>query len=716
MAKNKHRGAPHKKSEKQSTGGYRNLVLNVFAKNQGATLTHKQLCYLLSAKTPNERQHVFDALMALVEKRQLNQLNHHSFTLPIQTPEEGVLEMNAKGFGFVRIDGSSNDVMIREENKGMAMDGDRVQITIIKDRNGKREGLILNVLERSRMQLVGTIQIRNHKAILFPDSAKFGVPVEIPENKLNGAQQGMRAVVKITVWPEQRKMPYGEVVALLGHAGTNDSEMISILINQGFDPFFPEEVLREASLISTEITPEEIAKRLDARTITTFTIDPVDAKDFDDAISYEQMDSGHLKIGVHIADVGHYIKEGSALDKEALKRSNSVYLVDRVMPMLPEQLSNVLCSLRPHEDKLAFSAFFEFNEQHEVISSWYGKSVIHSNRRYTYEEVQEIIEGAADQYAHELLSINNIAKLLRARRFKNGALNIVSEELRFVLSDTGAPTGTLLKTSKESHQLVEEFMLLANRSIAAYLTPKKEKAETYATVYRVHDLPDLEKLGLLSLFCEKFGLELHIDQIQEAAFTLNKLLKEIENEPFFSLIQSMVVRSMAKAVYSTNNKGHFGLSFKEYTHFTSPIRRYADLIVHRQLFEKTETGTVKHTPTLEDVCKRISANERKAIEAERESVKYFQTLMLIDHIGETFEGVISGISEYGIFVRLTSNNCEGMISIPSITSDRYFFDPERYVVLGKRTGKTINLGDVVSVIVDEVSPRKRQIDLILSSH
>ena len=393
MSKQKHRGAPHKKSEKQSSGGYRNLVLNVFAKNQGATLTHKQLCYLLSAKTPNERQHVFDALMALVEKRQLNQLNHHSFTLPIQTPEEGILEMNAKGFGFVRIEGSNNDVMIREENKGMAIDGDRVQFTVIKDRNGKREGIILNVLERARMQLVGTIQVRNHKAILYPDSAKFGVPVEIPENKLNGAQQGMRAVVKITVWPEQRKMPYGEVVALLGYAGTNDAEMISILINQGFDPFFPDEVLREASLISTEITNEEIAKRLDLRTITTFTIDPVDAKDFDDAISYELLENGNLKIGVHIADVGHYIQEGSALDKEALKRSNSVYLVDRVMPMLPEQLSNVLCSLRPNEDKLAFSAIFEFNEQHEVINSWYGKSVIHSNRRYTYEEVQEIIEG-----------------------------------------------------------------------------------------------------------------------------------------------------------------------------------------------------------------------------------------------------------------------------------------------------------------------------------
>ena len=714
MAKQRKGGAKQNKSEKHSSGGYRNLVLNVFAKNQGATLTHKQLCYLLSANKPHERQHIFDALIALVAKKQLQQLNHHSFSLPMQKPEEGWLEMTAKGFGFIRVDGSDNDVLIREENKGVAMDGDRVQYTVIKDKNGKREGVILTVLERARMQLVGTIQLKNQKAILYPDSARFGVPVEIPDSNLNGAQHGMRAVAKITVWPEQRKMPFGEVVAVLGYPGTNDSEMVSILVNQGFDPYFPDDVIQEASLISTEISLADIEGRLDLREVTTLTIDPVDAKDFDDALSIRYLNNGNLEIGVHIADVGHYIKEGSSLDKEALKRSNSVYLVDRVMPMLPEQLSNILCSLRPNEDKLAFSALFEFGNNQVIVNEWYGKSVIHSNRRFTYEEVQEILEGASGDYSEEIHRINTLAKALRKTRFKKGALNIMSEELRFLLTANGTPTGTVLKTSKESHQLIEEFMLLANRSIAHYLTPNKEKGDAYTTVYRIHDLPDLEKLGLLSLFCEKFGLTLQIDNLQEAAGNINKLLRAIENEPYFSLIQGMVVRSMAKAVYSTHNKGHFGLAFKEYTHFTSPIRRYADLIVHRQLFEKLTAGTIKNRSNLEEICKRISSNERKAIEAERESVKYFQTLLLIDRVGETFEGVVSGISDFGIFVRLTENHCEGMVALPSISSDRYYFDPERYLIVGKRFGKTINLGDPVRVQVDEVSPRKRQIDLILA--
>lgn len=713
MSKKRHVGANNHKKEGGSGGSSRNLVLNLFAKNPGATLTHKQICYLLNANKPYERQQLFDACIALVSKRQLSQTNPHSFTRVASESGEGVLEMTQKGFGFVRIEGSHQDVLIREENKGMAMDGDRVQFSITKDRNGKKEGVIIGVLERARLQLVGTLQIRNQRAILYPDSAKVGVPVEIPENKLNGAQNGMRAVVKIGLWPENRKMPFGEVVAILGYPGTNDSEMISILINQGFDPFFPQEVLQEASLIPTDISEAQIKTRIDLRNITTFTIDPVDAKDFDDALSYRVLENENLEIGVHIADVGHYISPGSALDIEALKRSNSVYLVDRVMPMLPEQLSNVLCSLRPNEDKLAFSAFFEFNKKGQIVKEHFAKTVIHSNRRYTYEEVQEVIEGKDDLFKSEILTINSLAKQLRKERFKQGALNIISDELRFILSEKGEPIGTLVKTSKEAHQLIEEFMLLANRSIAVFLTPDKAKGDAHQTLYRVHDLPDPEKLGLLQLFCEKFGLSLQIDNLKEAAASINNLLKSIEGEPYYSLIQGMVVRSMAKAVYSTSNLGHFGLAFKFYTHFTSPIRRYADLVVHRQLFEKIQDGKIKNNSQLSDVCKRISSNERKAIDAERESNKYFQTLMLIEHIGETFDGIVSGISEYGIFVKLTENHCEGMVTLNSIDNDRYYFDAEKYQIIGKKTGKTYTLGDPVQVIVDEVSPRKRQIDFIL---
>ena len=711
MSKKKH--GKHRDASFRPRESYSKAVLAVFSKNPAAVLSHKQICYLLEASIPMDRQYILDALNILVAKHQLERVNVHSFTMSKSHLLEGYFELNAKGFGFIRQEGNNNDVLIREENKGVAMDGDHVQFSIIKDRNGKKEGLILGVLERARTQTVGTLQIRNEKAILVPDSVKYGVPVEIPMDQLNGAKNGMRLVAKISFEDGTEKNPKGEIMALLGYPGTNDSEMISILVNQGFDPFFPEEVMREASLISTIISEEEVLLRKDIRETLTFTIDPVDAKDFDDAISFRNLDNGNIEIGVHIADVGHYIKEGSPLDKEALKRSNSVYLVDRVMPMLPEQLSNVLCSLRPNEDKLAFSVLFEFDGQGNPTHHWYGKTVIHSNRRFAYEEVQEILEGKEDDLSAVLHTVNNFAKKLRSKRFNDGALNIISEELRFVLSEKGEPTGTIVKTSKEAHQLIEEFMLLANRTVAVELTPNKDKGDNHNSVYRIHDLPDPEKLGLLHLFCEKFGLELEISNIQTAAQSINALLKSIEKEPYFPLIQSMVVRSMAKAVYSTNNKGHFGLAFKYYTHFTSPIRRYADLIVHRQLLEKKQTHKIKWRNELEDVCKRISANERKATEAERESTKYFQTLMLLDRIGDEFEGIVSGVSDYGIFVRLIENHCEGMVSLQSISFDRFSFDPDKHVVIGKKTGKSYTLGAAVRVLVEEVSPRKRQIDLTL---
>ena len=708
----KNKGFGHKHVDKPR-GEYGKAILAVFSKNPSAQLSHKQICYLLEVKVPMERQYVLDALQNLVSKQQLERVNFHSFSLRQGQLFEGIFELNPKGFGFIRQEQQANDVLVREENKAKAMDGDRVQFSIIKERNGKKEGAIIAILERSRHQMVGTLQIRNEKAILYPDSVKYGVPIEIPINQLNGAKNGMRVVAKINVWPSNKSMPFGEVAALLGYPGSNDAEMISILVNQGFDPYFPEEVMKEASLISTEITIDEIQRRTDLREVLTFTIDPVDAKDFDDAISYQALENGNHAIGVHIADVGHYIKEGSPLDKEALKRSNSVYLVDRVMPMLPEQLSNVLCSLRPNEDKLAFSVVFEFNPNGEVLNHWYGKTVIHSNRRFAYEEAQEIIEGKEDELSPVIHLVNSFAKKMRAKRFKDGALNIVSEELRFVLSEQGNPTGTILKTSKEAHQLIEEFMLLANRTVAVEITAQKEKGESHLSIYRIHDLPDPEKLGLLHLFCEKFGLKLEIKDLSSAAQAINALLKSIESEPFYPLIQSMVVRSMAKAVYSTQNIGHFGLAFKYYSHFTSPIRRYADLMVHRQLLEKKELGKIKSRSNLDEICKKISSNERKATEAERESTKYFQTLMLLDRIGDEFEGFVSGISEYGLFVRLLENHCEGMVSLQSISFDRFTFDAEKHQVIGKKSGKAYTLGTPVRVQIEEVSPRKRQIDLLL---
>jgi len=705
----------NKKQEPSVSRGIRSLVVSVFEKNPDAVLTHKQICALISANQPNQRQQTYDALVFLSQKGQLVQVNQHTFkSAGEESLLEGTLEITQRGFGFVNTPSLEDDVFIAASNIGSALNGDKVKFRVLAGRKGKKEGVIISVIERSRVQFAGTLKIKNNQAILYPDNQKSGVPIQIVENKLNGGENGMKAIVKVTVWPKSNEMPFGEVVALLGFPGTNDSEMISILVNQGFDPFFPQAVMEEAESISDAFPEDEIARRRDFRKILTFTIDPVDAKDFDDAISYQKLENGNLEIGVHIADVGHYVRENSLLDKEAYKRSNSVYLVDRVMPMLPEQLSNVLCSLRPNEDKFTFSAVFELSQDGTIVNEWFGKTIIHSIRRYAYEEVQEILEGKEGDYDVILREVDKMAKNLRNERFKSGALNIISEELRFQLNEKGEPVATVVKTSKDAHKLIEEYMLLANRRVAKFLNPNEKAGDQHRSIYRVHDEPDAEKLALLHLFCEKFKLELKIEKAHNASKAINTLLSNIVDENYFPLIQSMVIRSMAKATYSTDNLGHYGLAFKEYTHFTSPIRRYADLIVHRLMEEKINTNKIRLRNELPDFCKHISINERKATEAERESTKYFQTLLLLDHIGETFEGIISGFSEHGMFVKLVENHCEGMVSFQNIRSDRFYFDAEKYVVTGSRSGKTFNLGDVIEVIVDEVSPRKRQIDLKLN--
>lgn len=692
----------------------RSLVLSLFEKTPEAILTHKQICQVIAATKPAVRQHVYDALISLVEKKRLTQVNHHSFKIAEGSVLlSGLLETTQKGFGFVRCDAMESDVFIASSNLATAINGDKVSFRVLPSRKGKPEGVIVSVIERSRVQFAGTVRIKNNKAVLIPDNQKSGIAIQLLETKLNGAKNGMKVIAKVTVWPSSSGMPFGEVVALLGYPGSNDAEMISILVNQGFDPHFPQEVMEEAESISIAIPESEIIKRRDFREVLTFTIDPLDAKDFDDAISFKKLDNGHFEIGVHIADVGHYVKEKSHLDKEALKRSNSVYLVDRVMPMLPEQLSNVICSLRPNEDKLCFTSCFELNSKGDLISEWFGKTIIHSDRRFTYEEAQEIIEGQSGDYENEIRVIDGISKSLRKKRFKNGALNIESEELRFKLDEKGQPIGTILKKSKDAHKLIEELMLLANKQVSKFLSPKESNTTLYKVIYRVHDNPDPEKLAMLTMFCDKFGHKLNIDSPKNAAKTINEFLEIISGENEYPLIQSMVIRSMAKATYSTENIGHYGLAFSHYSHFTSPIRRYADLIVHRLLDEKLSSQKIKLRNDLEDICKRISINEKKATEAERESTKYFQTLLLLDHIGETFRGIISGFSEHGMFVKIIENQCEGMIPYQSIREDRFSFNPDKYEVKGSKNGRVFNLGDEINVLIDEVSPRKRQIDLLL---
>lgn len=616
-------------------------------------------------------------------------------------------------FAFIVSDETETDVLVKVSNLNFAFDDDLVKIRVFPPSRKKRrrEGEVVEILERYRDTFVGRVEMSNNYAFVVPDFKKMHYDVYVPNDKINEAQTNDKVLVKITQWPDHNKNPEGEIVEILGPSGENEAEIHSIIHEFGLPYKFPEKVLKAADKIREGITKEEISKRKDFREITTFTIDPEDAKDFDDALSIQYLENGNYEIGIHIADVTHYLKEDGIIDKEAIHRGTSVYLVDRTIPMLPEKLSNELCSLRPNEDKLCFSAVFELNANAHVIKEWFGRTIIHSNNRFTYEEAQQSIETVQGEFARELTILNELALKLRLERFMRGSINFETPEFQFKLDENGKPLEVFPKERKDAHKLIEEFMLLANKRVAEFI----HKKDNPTFVYRTHDYPDPEKLRVFAVFAQKFGHELHIND-ENIAISLNKLIEEIEGKPEHNVLQVLAIRSMAKAKYTTAPNQHFGLAFPHYTHFTSPIRRYPDVMVHRLLDHYLKKGKSPDNEAYEKNCLHSSEMEKRASDAERASVKYKQVEFMQDRLGEEFEGLVSGVSEWGVFVELIETRCEGMVRLSEIEDDYYIFEEDQYRLIGQSKGKIITLGDKVKVRVLATDINRRTIDLELLEH
>jgi ribonuclease R len=692
-------------------------IIGVLEKYITRTFNYKQIASLLHITNPTEQRLINEILDNLCEKGLIEQVHRGKFKLNALPPYiNGTVSIKPNGTVTVFCEEMNEEIHISPKMVNGALHGDKAKVYVFKNRKGHYlEGEIIEVLTRAQKDVVGIIQVSKRFAFVVPSSSKINFDIFIPIENLNGASDGQKVIAQITDWPSGSKNPFGKVIDVLGEPGNNNVEMHAILAEFDLPYSFPEKLEELASKIPDQITPEEIAKRRDFRTILTFTIDPVDAKDFDDALSIKKLENGNWEIGVHIADVSHYVSEGSPIDLEAYERATSVYLVDRVVPMLPEKLSNLVCSLRPNEEKLCFSAVFELDKNANILNEWFGKTIINSNRRFTYEEAQKIIETKDGDYADELNTLNDLAVKLRENRMKKGSVDFSTTEVKFHLDEKGNPTGVYFKEQKDSNKLIEDFMLLANRKVAELVgsikTEKKEKltASHKPFVYRIHDSPDPDKINNFSKFVGKFGYRLSTKSDVQILNSLNKLIKDVEGKREQNLISQLAIRTMAKAIYTTKNIGHYGLGFEYYTHFTSPIRRYPDLMVHRLLSQHLSKKTSK-TEDLEEKCKHSSEMEKKAADAERASIKYKQAQYLEKQIGNTFEGLISGVTEWGIFVEIIENKCEGMIRLKDLDDDFYTYDEENYCVVGKRTKRKLQLGDKVAIKVKRVDLLKKQID------
>jgi ribonuclease R len=712
MSKKKFKKEKEKRNKKEQGGMYSSLLL-LLEEMSGKGYSPQQLIKKLGLKKKSLIEDLFKLLDALEEEGQVEQLSsgHYKSTKKKKAVTGIVDHVNPRFAYITTSEEGQKDIYVRSSDMASAIHGDTVEVEVSNRRTGENpEGRITSIIKRGRTRFVGRIELSRNFGFVVPDFKKIYQDFFIYPENLNGAFANDKVLFEVTKWADRDKSPEAKVVEILGKTGENEAEIHSIMAE--FDlPFrFPENVLRESETIREGITPDEIKKRWDFRDVLTFTIDPEDAKDFDDAISFRRLENGRYEIGVHIADVTHYVLPGTSLEEDAFDRATSVYLVDRTVPMLPERLSNALCSLRPNEDKLTFAAVFEMDDKGKVHKEWFGRTAIHSDHRFTYEQAQEVIESGQGTFADELKILNGLHHILRGDRFKKGAVNFETTEVKFKLDEKGKPLAVVPKVRKDAHKLIEEFMLLANRSVATFIYKMKKGEDKNIFVYRAHDLPDQEKVEDFSRFAKQFGHNLNIESASISR-SLNKLMDEIEGKPEQNVLQSLAVRAMAKAKYTTDAKGHFGLAFDHYTHFTSPIRRYPDMMVHRLLQHYLDGGKSVNKKQFEEKCVHSSEREKRAADAERASIKYKQVEFMSMAENKVYDGIITGVTDFGIFVEIVETKCEGMARLADMKDDFYEFDEKNYRVIGRRRKMIYRLGDKVNVRVKKTDIDRRLIDL-----
>lgn len=694
----------------------RTRVLQYISNQKNNTFNYKQVAFAIDADTAAAHRSIALLLAELAFDGDLIEVSPGKYKSPQRSNIAiGTFVRRSNGKNSVVTDDDGESIFVAERNSMHALNGDKVKVIIAaRKRGAEPEAEVMEILEKKEQTFIGTLRIEKQYGILVTDSKFLATDIIIPRQKLKGGKTGDKAIVKITSWEDEEKNPKGEVIDVLGVTGENTTEMHAILAEFGLPYHYPEAVEKAADKIDAGITDEVVASRIDMRDVTTFTIDPKDAKDFDDALSIRKLENGNWEVGVHIADVTHYVTPDSIIDKEAQKRATSVYLVDRVVPMLPEHLSNGICSLRPDEEKLTFSCIFEMDKDANVLDATIARTVTKSNRRFTYDEAQDIIETGKGDFAEDIMTLDALAKTLRKRRYENGSVEFDRAEVRFDIDETGHPVGVYFKESKDANKLIEEFMLLANKTVATTIGKPANKKKPKAFVYRVHDMPDPGKLVDLSKIARTFGYKVkETGSSREVNRSINRMLSDVKGRGEENFLSTLAIRSMAKAVYTTHNIGHYGLAFDYYTHFTSPIRRYPDMMVHRLLERYLSGGRSVNLEKLEEQCKHSSDMEQLAANAERSSIKYKQVEFMGDHMGEVYDGVISGVTEWGLYVELNENMCEGLVPVRELADDYYDFDEKNYCLVGRRNNVRYRLGDNVKVKVVRANLERKQLDFVL---